>query len=192
MSETAPQQEQNEKLLEPGGQFEIPAQTKEVPNAAQLAAEQQNMGAEASAEAAQEAATKNPLEAFQEAEAAKAEPESTLITPELKAATKNRQLKQVQRRLPGSSRALSKVIHQPAIRVISEAAGNTISRPSGLLGGGLIAFLGSAVYLYLTKHVGMPYNYFVFSLLFVGGFAVGLILELIVWTLTASHRRHED
>lgn len=188
MSETAPTQE---KLLERGGEFEITAKTKEVPNAAQLEAEQQHQLVEASAIANQEAASKNPLEAHQEAEAAKAEPASTLITPALKAATKNRQLQQVRRQLPTADKALSKVIHQPAIRAVSEAAASTISRPSGLLGGGIVAFIGSAAYLYFTRHVGLPYNYFVFSLLFVGGFAIGLVLELIVWTLTAS-RRHAD
>jgi hypothetical protein len=188
MSETAPAQE---KLLERGGDFEITAKTKEVPNAAQLAAEQQHQLQKASAEVSQEAATKNPLEAHQEAEAAKAEPASTLITPALKTATKNRQLQQVRRQLPARDKALSKVIHQPVIRAVSEVAASTLSRPSGLLGGGIVAFIGSAAYLYFTRHVGVPYNYFVFSLLFVGGFALGLVLEFIVWTLTASRRRSE-
>lgn len=186
MSETAPAQE---KLLERGGEFEITAKTKEVPNAAKLAAEQQAQLVEASANVNQEATTKNPLEAHQEAEAAKAEPASTLITPALKTATKNRQLQQVRRQLPARDKALSTVIHQPIVQVVSEVAASTISRPSGLLGGGIVAFIGSAAYLYFSRHIGVPYNYFVFSVLFVGGFVIGLILEFIVWTLTASRRR---
>jgi hypothetical protein len=80
---------------------------------------------------------------------------------------------------------LSKVIHQPVVRAVSEVAAKTISRPSGLLGGGIVAFLGSAGYLYFTKYIGLPYNYFIFTLLFLGGFVVGLSLELIVWSLTS-------
>jgi hypothetical protein len=190
MSETAPVFEKQEKL-EAGGKFEITAHTEHAPTPEQVASEKQQMSQESRATIAEEAPTLNVIEAFQADEAAKAEPVSSLITPELKAATKQRQLSQVQRRLSPRSRTLSKVIHQPAVRIVSEAAAATISRPSGLLGGGLVAFIGSLGYLYLTKHVGMTYNYFVFTLLFVGGFALGLVLELIVWSLTASRRRTE-
>ncbi|MEO7364059.1 MAG: hypothetical protein ABIV43_00955 [Candidatus Saccharimonadales bacterium] len=146
--------------------------------------------ADSSREAAEtEAEATDVVEAFQAQEAAAAEPASSLITPELKQATKQRQLAQVQRRLPTRSRALSRVIHQPAVRIVSEAAAATVSRPSGLLGGGLLALVGSIGYLYLTKHIGMTYNYFIFTLLFVGGFVLGLLIELLVWSLTASRRR---
>jgi hypothetical protein len=77
-------------------------------------------------------------------------------------------------------RGLSKLIHQPAVRAVSEVGAKTVSRPSGLLGGGLLAFLGSSTYLFMTKYIGFRYNYLVFLLLFVGGFVLGLVLELLV------------
>jgi len=74
------------------------------------------------------------------------------------------------------------------VRITSEAASKTISRPSGLLGGGLMAFAGSLVYLYLAKHIGFRYNYLLFTLLFVGGFAVGLCLEVIIWLVSRQRK----
>jgi hypothetical protein len=89
-------------------------------------------------------------------------------------------LSQVQRELTPMERGLSKLIHQPAVRAVSEVGAKTVSRPSGLLGGGLLAFLGSSTYLFMTKYIGFRYNYLVFLLLFVGGFVLGLVLELLV------------
>lgn len=192
MSESAPRgPEQQEQLLTAGGQHEITAHTEKAPSLEEVASEQAHQKAESRATVAEQAPTHNAVEAFQANQAAAAAPEPTLITKDTRAANKTRQIKQIQRQLPKPERALSKVIHQPAVRVVSEVAGNTVSRPSGLLGGGLVALIGSIGYLYMTKHIGIPYNYFVFTLLFVGGFALGLILELVVWTLTASRRRSE-
>lgn len=134
----------------------------------------------------------NPIEELEQAQKA-AEPASpTHITRELKQATLQRELTHIRRQLSSPNRALSKLIHQPAVRNISEAAGKTVSRPSGLLGGGILAFVGSSAYLYLAKHQGFNYNYVVFFGLFTSGFVVGLILELIVWTATSSRRQPSD
>lgn len=193
MNEGAPKLKQTEKQerLEAGGQYEIPAHSEHAPTEQQVASERQHMKAESRTTAAAEAPTQNVVEQFQAQQAADAAPAPTLINAELRNATKNRQLKQVQRQLPAVDRRLSKVIHQPVIRAVSEAAASTVSRPSGLLGGGLVAFVGSAAYLYFARHIGLPYNYFVFTLLFVGGFVIGLALEFIVWSITAAQRRSE-
>jgi len=45
-----------------------------------------------------------------------------------------------------------------------------------LLGGGILALLGTSSYLYLAKHIGFTYNYSVFLILFFGGFILGLSL----------------
>jgi hypothetical protein len=121
----------------------------------------------------------NPLE---RAAAATASEEQTprYISRELREATKNREFLQLRRHLSAPQRSLSHVIHQPFVKVASEATAGTVSRPSGLLGGGLVAFLGTSGYLYLAKHLGFTYNYLVFLLLFAGGFVVGLVLELLV------------
>lgn len=104
----------------------------------------------------------------------------TLVTAETRRAATNATLKHVRRRLPAAERALSRVVHQPVIKALSETGGKTVSRPSGLLGGGACAFLGSGAYLYLAKHIGFQYNYLMFILLFVGGFVIGLAVELLL------------
>lgn len=127
------------------------------------------------------------LEAEESDKAAAAAP--SFINKELKDITLKRELKQLQRHLPASQRALSKVVHQPVIRALSEASAKTLSRPSGLLGGGLTAFVGTSAYLYFAKHIGLRYNYSVFLVLFLGGFLLGLGLELIVWLATSNRRK---
>ncbi len=191
MSNEAPafnvEQAKHESL--PNGETEklITAHTEEAPSAEQTAAEKQHMIQEVAPVIAEEAPSKDVFNDYQMQQAAAVD----APIRESKKTVGQRKLKEVQRQLPARDRRLSRIIHQPAIRAVSEVAGSTISRPSGLLGGGIVAFMGSAAYLYFTRYIGIPYNYFVFALLFIGGFALGLLLELLVWSLTASRRRAE-
>lgn len=151
---------------------------------------------ELAAEARQDIAktAKGAEQARERLEAAAATPkplQPRAVNRELKAITLRRELQHIRRKESLPQRTLSRVIHQPAVRVLSEAAGKTVSRPSGLLGGGLVAFLGTSGYLYLANHLGFRYNYLVFLVLFAGGFIIGLILELMVYAATSS-RRHSD
>lgn len=164
---------------------------------AEQAGEKQQDKSELLAQARQElehtpAANINPLERLKASEAAQQTAQPLNITRELKAITVQRELTHIRRKLSAPQRALSKLIHQPAIRAVSETAGKTVSRPSGLLGGSLVAFLGTTSYLYVAKHYGYKYNYLLFFILFFGGFVIGLILELLVHLATASHRRSHD
>lgn len=109
---------------------------------------------------------------------APSQPKPTYANKELKAIALRRTLKHLQHDLPAGQRMLSKFIHQPAVRRVSAATGQTIARPSGLLGGGVCALLGTLIYLYLAKHIGFSYNYLLFLLFFGGGFIVGLLVEL--------------
>ncbi len=188
MSESAPVFEKHELELPVGGQHEIAAHTEHAPTPEEVASEKQHMSQESRATITQEAPSHNPVEAFQAQQAA-----ATAVAPirESRKVVGQRQLAQVQRKLPARQRQLSKVIHQPVVRMVSESAASTITRPSGLLGGGLVALIGTSGYLYMAKHIGFNYNYLVFILLFVGGFGLGLALELVVWSLTAARRRTE-
>ena len=140
------------------------------------------------AETTRSEAQPDPLEALRAAEEASQPVTPRQVNRELKQITLRRELQQIRRKLPAPQRILSKVIHQPAIRIASEAAGRTVSRPSGLLGGGLVAFLGTTGYLYLARHIGFTYNYLVFLLLLAGGFILGVSLELLVHLATGSRR----
>ena len=191
MSEHTPQHHESygEQLVSAEHQAERALPTHEqAMETAKAEAKQHHELQEARTNVEQHAAEQNPVQAHEAAEKAASEPQVGHVNRELKAITLRRELKNLQRQLPAPQRALSKVIHQPAVRAVSEVAGASISRPSGLLGGGLVALIGSTGYLYLAKHIGFSYNFFVFILLFVAGFIVGLVLELLVWSLT-RHRR---
>jgi hypothetical protein len=88
--------------------------------------------------------------------------EPPLITFELKEIAYQRLLTRARRHLPTYSRAMSKIIHQPAVDAVSEAVGKTVGRPSGIIGGGLMALIGTSIYYYLARHYGYSYNSFVF------------------------------
>lgn len=128
----------------------------------------------------------DPIEKLEkEREAAHHTPKHGAINHDLKKITLQRELTQIRRKLSAPERTLSKVIHQPVVRAVSEVSGKTISRPSGLLGGGILAFVGSTGYLLLAKNLGFSrYNYVIFLALFAAGFVIGMILELIVWAVT--------
>jgi hypothetical protein len=104
-------------------------------------------------------------------------PTPAFVTRHLKLVTRTRLLKQVRQHLPLPEKAFSRVIHQPIVDSISETAGKTIARPSGLLSGGIFAFIGSGTFLYIAKHYGYRYNFFLWAMFFVGGFIVGLLIE---------------
>jgi hypothetical protein len=88
-------------------------------------------------------------------------------------------LKQTQSRLPKASRQFSKIVHQKNIEAISNVGAQTIARPSGLLGGGIGALVGSITLLYTSKHYGFRYNYAFFLVTFLAGFLVGLVVEVL-------------
>ncbi|MEK7059678.1 MAG: hypothetical protein AAB971_02900 [Patescibacteria group bacterium] len=132
----------------------------------------------------------NPMDKLEADEKASQPVAPSIVDRQLKKITERRLIKDIQRKESAPQRALSKVIHQPIVRAVSETAGKTVSRPSGLLGGGLVAFLGTTGYFYLAQHIGFKYNYLVVIILMVAGFALGLILELLVNLATASRRNN--
>lgn len=102
------------------------------------------------------------------------------LQKELKDQAYKKTLQKAQSHLGASERAFSRILHKPVVHSVSQVASQTVGRPSGVLGGSLFALLGSAVLLYVTKYYGFVYNYTAFLLLFLGGFIIGLLLELIV------------
>lgn len=103
-----------------------------------------------------------------------------LVTKELKDETLKRSLQRTRKQLPIADKALSKAIHQPAVDLISKIGEKTIARPIGILAGAIVALLGSSYVLYSAKHYGFNYNYWIIFILFVGGYLVGLVIELLI------------
>lgn len=86
-------------------------------------------------------------------------------------------MKNVQRQETPVQRRFSKVIHQPVVEEVSNLAGGTVARPSGLLIGGIFSVISSLLILYICRHYGYEYNFLVGLGSFVVGFAIGLLLE---------------
>lgn len=102
---------------------------------------------------------------------------------ELKNIAYDRSMERVRQNLSKPERLFSKLTHHTIVDKVSAVGARTIARPSGILGGSLCALLGSLSLLYFTKHYGFEYNYLSFGVLFVGGFALGLLGEGIIWLL---------
>ena len=186
MTEKLTNQVESAEALLPEGKVEKLLEAHSERSPAELAADKaletaQAETAENARMTAESVEQTNPLDKLQASEAAAADhapaaPPSSFIKKE----TAKQGLKSVQRQETKSERALSKVIHQPAVQATSEVAAKTITRPSGILGGGVVAFLGGSVYLYLAYHIGFVYQPTVFLVLSLVGFVVGLILELLI------------
>jgi flagellar biosynthesis GTPase FlhF len=111
-----------------------------------------------------------------------------LINKELKEVMLKRTLSRVQKKLPPSQRALSKVVHNNSVEAVSAIGEKTIARPIGIFGGGLFALLGSLFSTYLSKTFGMKYNLLVFAILFVFGYMVASLLEVLFAIAKKSKR----
>ncbi|HSX53183.1 MAG TPA: hypothetical protein VLF90_02320 [Patescibacteria group bacterium] len=106
-----------------------------------------------------------------------------MVNKDLKAEAFQRALNRTRKHLSSPERGLSKAIHQPVVDAISGVAEKTIARPTGLLTGAIVALIGSSYVFYSAKHYGWHYNYLIVFILFVGGYVVGLILEIIWFAL---------
>jgi hypothetical protein len=191
MSEQLPKYESGEGLSKPASPETAAHAQPEKASAEVTAALTPEKAREAVAETTRSESQPNPLNRLAEAENASQTPSASYINQELKQITRRRELKNIRRQLPAPQRALSRLIHSPAIRVASEAAGKTVSRPSGLLGGGLVALVGTSAYLYLARHIGFEYNYGVWLALLAAGFALGLLIEVLVHLFIGRRRSHE-
>lgn len=192
MSEKLPKVEQGEKLLSQHETLALPTPEqaeklrpgeKDPKEMLESARKEIDTNAEKSSK---------PLERMKDEVKSNAPQQTLNVNQELKKITLRRELNHIRRKLPAGQRALSKVIHQPTVRAVSEAAGKTVSRPSGLLGGGIAALIGTSLYLYIASQAGIAYNYTVFLLMFAGGFLVGLIVELGVYAATSGRRHAND
>lgn len=113
------------------------------------------------------------------------------VTKELKAIRYKETMRYVRRHLSPSERKLSSFIHTPSVEKVSEVGAKTVARPSGLLGGGLVALFGSVLTLYIARKYGFEVPNSLFMALFVVGFFVGLLGEFIFAGFTMRKRLHK-
>ncbi len=101
----------------------------------------------------------------------------------------NNELKLIREKLTSGQRLFSKGVHQPTIQRVSDASARTITRPIGLLGGGVLAFCGSLIYLLFSKYVGLKYNYLIFVMLFVLGYLLATAIEFALKATRTTKER---
>jgi hypothetical protein len=110
------------------------------------------------------------------------------INRELKEMAYRRLLLRARRHFNAYDKMVSRVIHQPALDAVSEVASRTVARPSGILGGGLTALVGTTIYYLVAKHYGYSYNFLVFIILIFIGFLLGWSVELL-WRFIKRPKR---
>jgi hypothetical protein len=109
---------------------------------------------------------------------------------ELKAQAYQQTLKTAQRKLPKQTRRFSHLVHNELVDKVSEASAKTVARPSGILGGSMVAFFGSVTFLYVARHYGFQYNYLVLFMLFAVGFVVGAFVEALLWAVRGRQQQY--
>ena len=85
----------------------------------------------------------------------------------------------VQSQLPKSSRAFSKVIHNPTVEKVSEVTGRTVARPNAILSGSMAAFVLTLAIYTLAKINGYPLSGFETIATFIIGWLAGMLFDYI-------------
>ncbi|HMS23410.1 MAG TPA: hypothetical protein PKB09_01230 [Candidatus Saccharibacteria bacterium] len=101
----------------------------------------------------------------------------------VKKAAYKKELQRARKHMNTRQKAFSKVVHNPVVESISEVGAKTAARPSGLLGGGIFASAGTLILYIMSRYYGFEYNFFVFILLLISGFLIGICVELIVYPI---------
>lgn len=114
------------------------------------------------------------------------------ITKSEKARSFDTTMAHTRSQLSRPERSFSKIIHTPVIEKVSETAGKTIARPSGILGAAIASLIGLLSIYGVARFMGFPLSGSEMPLLLLGGFMTGLFLEWVyksIRTLAApSHR----
>lgn len=115
-------------------------------------------------------------------------PHPVLVNKQLKDIAFVRTMTRTRKKLHPTDRVLSKLIHNPVIDRPSDFLGKTLARPASMFWGALFAFIGTSVLLWITRHYGYEYNYFLALVLFVIGAVFGVLLEGLVYFLRRKSR----
>lgn len=91
----------------------------------------------------------------------------------------NTTMHHVRKDLSTPERTLSKIIHQPTIERVSDIAGKTVARPSGIIGAGIATCIGLSLIFGIAKYAGFPLSGSEMPLLIVIGMAIGLFAEWV-------------
>lgn len=108
------------------------------------------------------------------------EPHQQYTTKKIKDQSYKKTMSIVQKDLTPSQRFMSRIIHNPVVEKTSDVAAKTIVRPSGIIGGGMIAILGALIVMIVARKIGFEVPNSLFAVLFIIGFFIGIAGELIL------------
>lgn len=102
------------------------------------------------------------------------------VTKKIKSERYNFTLDHLRKHLSPTNQIFSKLIHKPVVETVSEIGSKTIARPSGILGGGLLALSGGLFIFVIAKKIGFSMPASLFILLFLIGFLIGVLIEFLL------------
>lgn len=109
-----------------------------------------------------------------------------MITRRDKDASYQQTMNHIQAKMKAPSRTFSKVIHNPVVEKVSDAAGSTIARPNAILFGGLFAFLGVLGLYALARHIGFALSGFETIAMFIIGWIIGILVDFFRTMITGK------
>jgi len=112
------------------------------------------------------------------------------VTKKAKEETYKSTLKNVQSKMSSPAKTFSQIIHNPVVDKVSETAGKTIARPSGIIGGSLAVIIGLAIAYYSAQSAGFELSGSEFILLLAGGFLIGVFIEIVFKSFFSSKKRN--
>lgn len=138
------------------------------------ASERQKHRAEHARESVEKLAIKGSETASKKEGHADSETEDVVLSKSYKSV-----MNRVESQLPTYQRAFSKVIRNPSVDKASVLVGDTIARPSGIIGGAGLAFFGLLIIGFTAKNTGFEVPNSIFVLLVIVGWTGGLLLDFI-------------
>lgn len=124
-----------------------------------------------------------------ERETANTSTQSITLNRTIKKNAYKKTLSKAQAKLSKPEKTFSKVIHNPTIERASDITAKTAARPSGILLGGIGAFLGSLIIFIISRRTGFAYNFLVFLIIFVLFYIFGIVLEFFLQLIKRRSQR---
>lgn len=102
------------------------------------------------------------------------------VSPHHKKMTYKATMRRVEGKLPAYQRTFSKVINNDTVDKVSNVASKTVARPSGLMGGGILAFLVLLIVTFYASRYGWEVSGSEFVVFVIVGWALGLMVEGVI------------
>jgi predicted CopG family antitoxin len=95
-------------------------------------------------------------------------------------------MSQVQKELPASNRAFSKIIHNSFVEKTSDVIGDTVARPNALFAGAFVAFVLTILTYTIAKTIGYSLSGFETIAAFIIGWIIGITYDYLRILITGK------